>query len=215
VLPSSGDSFPHLIQKRRSQLGFVTYLLNYLRRLKIHSLCYEIEKIITTVSLLPKINVTKTCVTRQGRRTEFFKQLIAANFVIKILALYVAPLFVTAIGEFWQLRALRNIPDRYFFDNGKFGLGFCTVGQLALLSNLWGIWYRNLSEEGNLGNSSLNCKAIKSETSLLLPVCAVIQGNTNLYSKLEKQNVLFLILNFRRVLTVVCLLLGCSSASVV
>jgi hypothetical protein len=26
-----GDSFPHLIQKRRSQLGFVTYLLNYLR----------------------------------------------------------------------------------------------------------------------------------------------------------------------------------------
>jgi hypothetical protein len=28
---SNGDSFPHLIQKRRSQLGFVTYLLNYLR----------------------------------------------------------------------------------------------------------------------------------------------------------------------------------------
>ena len=31
MLLSSGDSFPHLIQKRRSQLGFVTYLLNYLR----------------------------------------------------------------------------------------------------------------------------------------------------------------------------------------
>jgi len=31
VLLSSSDSFPHLIQKRRSQLGFVTYLLNYLR----------------------------------------------------------------------------------------------------------------------------------------------------------------------------------------
>jgi len=31
VLPSSGDSFPHLIQKRRSQLGFVTHLLTYLR----------------------------------------------------------------------------------------------------------------------------------------------------------------------------------------
>jgi len=31
VLPTSGDSFPHLIQKRRSQLGFVTYLLTYLR----------------------------------------------------------------------------------------------------------------------------------------------------------------------------------------
>jgi hypothetical protein len=31
VLLSSGDSFPHLIQKPRSQLGFVTYLLNYLR----------------------------------------------------------------------------------------------------------------------------------------------------------------------------------------
>jgi len=31
VLPSSGDSFPHLIQKRRWQLGFVTYLLTYLR----------------------------------------------------------------------------------------------------------------------------------------------------------------------------------------
>jgi len=30
VLLSSGDSFRHLIQKRRSQLGFVTYLLNYL-----------------------------------------------------------------------------------------------------------------------------------------------------------------------------------------
>jgi len=31
VLLSSGDKFPHLIQKRRSQLGFVTYLLNYPR----------------------------------------------------------------------------------------------------------------------------------------------------------------------------------------
>jgi hypothetical protein len=31
VLLSSGDSFPHLIQKPRSQLGFETYLLNYLR----------------------------------------------------------------------------------------------------------------------------------------------------------------------------------------
>ena len=31
MLLSSGDNFPHLIQKRRSQLGFVTYLLNYPR----------------------------------------------------------------------------------------------------------------------------------------------------------------------------------------
>jgi len=31
VLLSSGDNFLHLIQKRRSQLGFVTYLLNYPR----------------------------------------------------------------------------------------------------------------------------------------------------------------------------------------
>jgi hypothetical protein len=31
VLLSSGDSFPHLIQKPSSQLAFVTYLLNYLR----------------------------------------------------------------------------------------------------------------------------------------------------------------------------------------
>jgi len=31
VLLSSGDNFPHLIQKRRSQLGFVTYILNYPR----------------------------------------------------------------------------------------------------------------------------------------------------------------------------------------
>jgi hypothetical protein len=31
VLLCSGDSFPHLIQKRRSKLGFVTYLLNYPR----------------------------------------------------------------------------------------------------------------------------------------------------------------------------------------
>jgi hypothetical protein len=31
VLLSSGDSFPHLIQKPSLQLGFVTYLLNYLR----------------------------------------------------------------------------------------------------------------------------------------------------------------------------------------
>ena len=31
MLLSSGDSFPHLIKKRRSQLGFVTYLLNYPR----------------------------------------------------------------------------------------------------------------------------------------------------------------------------------------
>ena len=28
MLPMCGDSFPHLIQKRRLQLGFVTYLLN-------------------------------------------------------------------------------------------------------------------------------------------------------------------------------------------
>jgi len=35
MLLSSGDNFPHLIQKRRSQLGFVTYLLNYPRT--IHS----------------------------------------------------------------------------------------------------------------------------------------------------------------------------------
>jgi hypothetical protein len=31
LLPSSGDSFLHLIKKRRSHLGFVTYLLTYLR----------------------------------------------------------------------------------------------------------------------------------------------------------------------------------------
>jgi len=31
VLPSSCDSFPHLIKKRGSQLGFVTHLLTYLR----------------------------------------------------------------------------------------------------------------------------------------------------------------------------------------
>jgi hypothetical protein len=49
VLLSSGDSFPHLIQKRRSQLGFVTYLLNCprtmhrlvfdVRHLPVHGLC--------------------------------------------------------------------------------------------------------------------------------------------------------------------------------
>jgi len=33
VLLSSGDNFPHLIQKRSSQLGFVTYLLNYPRNI--------------------------------------------------------------------------------------------------------------------------------------------------------------------------------------
>jgi hypothetical protein len=31
VLLSGGDNFPHLIKKRSSQLGFVTYLLNYPR----------------------------------------------------------------------------------------------------------------------------------------------------------------------------------------
>ena len=34
MLLSSGNNFPHLIQKRRSQLGFVTYLLNYPRRFR-------------------------------------------------------------------------------------------------------------------------------------------------------------------------------------
>ena len=34
MLLSSGDNFPHLIQKHRSQLGFVTYLLNYPRMYK-------------------------------------------------------------------------------------------------------------------------------------------------------------------------------------
>jgi len=37
VLPSSGDSFPHLIQKRGSQLGFVTHLLTYLSILTVYS----------------------------------------------------------------------------------------------------------------------------------------------------------------------------------
>src|SRR5215813_13608259 len=37
VLLSSGDSFPHLIKKRRSQLGFVTYLLNYPRKTYLNS----------------------------------------------------------------------------------------------------------------------------------------------------------------------------------
>jgi hypothetical protein len=31
MLLSSGDSFPHLIKKSMSKLGFVTYLLNYPR----------------------------------------------------------------------------------------------------------------------------------------------------------------------------------------
>ena len=35
MLLSSGDSFPHLIQKCRSQLGFVTYLLNYPRIMQL------------------------------------------------------------------------------------------------------------------------------------------------------------------------------------
>ena len=33
MLLSSGDNFPHLIQKRMSELGLVTYLLNYPRKL--------------------------------------------------------------------------------------------------------------------------------------------------------------------------------------
>jgi len=33
VLPSSGDSFPHLIQKRGLQLGFVTHLLTFLLKI--------------------------------------------------------------------------------------------------------------------------------------------------------------------------------------
>ena len=36
MLLSSGDNFPHLIQKRRSQLGFVTFLLNYPRIMSLH-----------------------------------------------------------------------------------------------------------------------------------------------------------------------------------
>ena len=54
MLPSSGDSFPHLIKKRRLQLGFVTYLLNYLRIIKFiqpnhsnvyhHQFCIKFQK---------------------------------------------------------------------------------------------------------------------------------------------------------------------------
>jgi hypothetical protein len=40
VLLSSGDSFPHLIQKPRSQLGFVTYLLNRPRSLCLCACLY-------------------------------------------------------------------------------------------------------------------------------------------------------------------------------
>jgi len=46
VLLSSGDNFPHLIQKRRSQLGFVTYLLNYPRMmLNFHTHCSILKKV--------------------------------------------------------------------------------------------------------------------------------------------------------------------------
>jgi len=44
VLPSSGDSFPHLIKKRESQLGFVTNLLTYLRINTYVSLMFELKK---------------------------------------------------------------------------------------------------------------------------------------------------------------------------
>jgi len=43
VLLSSGDNFPHLIQKRRSQLGFVTYLLNYPRTM-LYAFCWVIPR---------------------------------------------------------------------------------------------------------------------------------------------------------------------------
>ena len=39
MLLSSGDDFPHLIQKRGSQLVFVTYLLNYPRNFIRCSMC--------------------------------------------------------------------------------------------------------------------------------------------------------------------------------
>jgi len=47
VLPSSGESFPHLIHKHRSQLGFVTHLLTFLRTYV--SLMYELKKKIVKV----------------------------------------------------------------------------------------------------------------------------------------------------------------------
>ena len=34
-MPSSSDSFPHLIQKRMLQLGFVTHLLTYPRSISV------------------------------------------------------------------------------------------------------------------------------------------------------------------------------------
>ena len=43
MLLSSGDNFPHLIKKRRSQLGFVTYLLNYPRIYRINQLFFPTE----------------------------------------------------------------------------------------------------------------------------------------------------------------------------
>jgi len=56
VLLSRGDSFPHLIQKRRSQLGFVTYLLNSAKKQSrnhsIHSLLLQKFKKNESVSVL-------------------------------------------------------------------------------------------------------------------------------------------------------------------
>ena len=51
MLLSSGDSFPHLIKKRRPQLGFVTYLLNYPRT--IHA-----EKSQTNVVVFSVANIS-------------------------------------------------------------------------------------------------------------------------------------------------------------
>ena len=51
MLLSKGDNFTHLIQKRRSQLGFVTYLLNYHRIISLRSSSIFLR-------LLPRLPVT-------------------------------------------------------------------------------------------------------------------------------------------------------------
>jgi len=57
VLLSSGDNFPHLIKKRRSQLGFVTYLLNYPRIMPQAVTWYR--------SAVLSVHCTKSCIYSQ------------------------------------------------------------------------------------------------------------------------------------------------------
>ena len=105
MLLSSGDNFPHLIQKRRSQLGFVTYLLNCPRILAkslIISFQYNIEIVYLFYSdpiLLYKLRIFSEILLKIHKNKS---KTFALHFYLKY------NIFVWFLIRYWRLYWMKS-----------------------------------------------------------------------------------------------------------